>query len=282
MKAGLTVITRSFNRHILTVKKQSPHILFGIGVVGSVTSTVMACRATLRLNKTLEHIQHDIQEMKDIGQNYPVEHRAKDLAFLYTKASIELMSLYGPAILVGGVSIACLTGSHVQLTRRNASLMAAYAALEKAYSEYRSRVREQIGEEKELDIYRGALEKAVDDKKIKVVDPNKMSPYARIFDEYNANWVKDPELNRLFIQCQQNYANNLLQVRGHVFLNEIYDSLGLDRSKAGAVVGWVIGPDGDNYIDFGIFEAHNSNFINGSERSIFLDFNVDGVIYDKI
>jgi hypothetical protein len=89
-------------------------------------------------------------------------------------------------------------------------------------------------------------------------------------------------MNRLFVTCQQNYLNHVLQVRGHVFLNEAYDALGLERSTAGAVVGWVMGDNGDNYIDFGIFEAQNARFVNGSERSILLDFNVDGVIYDKI
>lgn len=109
-----------------------------------------------------------------------------------------------------------------------------------------------------------------------------MSPYARFFDEASANWVKDPEINHIFVQCQQNFANNLLIARGHLFLNEVYDMLGIDRSSAGQVVGWVISGDGDNFVDFGMFEAHSARFVNGYERSILLDFNVDGVVVDKI
>jgi hypothetical protein len=112
------------------------------------------------------------------------------------------------------------------------------------------------------------------------VDPNKWSPYARFFDEGSPEWKKNSELNRLYVQCQQNYANNLLRARGHVFLNEVYDMLGIDRSQAGSVVGWVIGTDGDNYVDFGLQRAFSSGLI--GERNILLDFNVDGVIYDKI
>jgi hypothetical protein len=63
--------------------------------------------------------------------------------------------------------------------------------------------------------------------------------------------------------------------------------LGIDRSKAGSVVGWVITKEGtgDNFIDFGVFDGDNPrarDFVNGREGSILLDFNVDGVIYDKI
>ena len=60
--------------------------------------------------------------------------------------------------------------------------------------------------------------------------------------------------------------------------------LGIPRSQAGAVVGWVLG-EGDDYIDFGMFDGNNMatrDFVNGYERSILLDFNVDGVIYDLI
>ena len=142
---------------------------------------------------------------------------------------------------------------------------------------------DKYGSEEELDIYHAVkIENKGTKEEVKLADPNKFSPYARFFDEGSTEWTKDPEMNRLFVTCQQNYLNHILQVRGHVFLNEAYDALGLERSSAGAVVGWVISQDSDNYIDFGIFEAQNARFINGIERSILLDFNVDGVIYDKI
>jgi hypothetical protein len=86
----------------------------------------------------------------------------------------------------------------------------------------------------------------------------------------------------MFLQCQQNYFNQQLKARGHVFLNEIYDAIGLERSKAGTIVGWVTDGNGDGYIDFGMFEDASRRFINGIEPSILLDFNVDGVIYDLI
>lgn len=287
-------LTRGFGRQVLVLKKQSPHIFFVAGVIGSVTSTVMACRATLKLSGTLEEIQKDLNDVKQtkstvshalqetsVEEYVNAEYR-KDLAYVYLKSGFNIAKLYGPAVIVGAASITALAGSHVQMQRRNAALMAAYAAVQRAYEDYRERVREELGDEKELEIYHSAEVEVVDKKKITSADPNSWSPYARFFDEYNKNWVKDPELNRLFVQCNQNYANQVLRARGHVLLNDVYDMLGMERTKAGMVVGWVIGKTGDNFIDFGLYEARNSRFVNGVERSILLDFNVDGVIYDKI
>jgi hypothetical protein len=202
--------------------------------------------------------------------------------------------LYAPAIACGALSIGALAGSHRVLTKRNLALTAAYSAVEKGFNDYRTRVVEEFGEDKDRELRYGTdTEKITTEgkdgktktKEVKIVGPNSASVYARFFDEYCKNWKRQPEYNLLFLQCQQNYANDLLQSRGHIFLNEVYDMIGIDRSKAGAVVGWVISKDGDNFVDFGIFDGDNPkarDFVNGREGSILLDFNVDGVIYDKI
>lgn len=282
-------VTRAIGRKSLVLRKNSPNVFFAAGVVGVVASTVMACRATLKLSETLDEIKKDVDNVNEIVPitEGDVVSLRKDKIYVYGKASLQVVRLYGPSILVGGASVALLTGSHVQLTRRNAALTAAYAVLDEAFREYRERVKSVVGEDRELDMYRGTKTETVKNemgqKEEQVsFDPNKRSVYSRIFDEFSVHWHKDPEFNRIFLQCQQNFANNLLQTRGHVFLNEVYDMLGLDRSKAGAVVGWVLNSDGDNYVDFGMLEAYNAKFINGFERSVLLDFNVDGVIYDKI
>jgi len=283
MNGALTIIankvspnvSRKIGRTGLKLKKQSPNILFVGGVAGMLTSTVLACRSTLRLSETLKEIESDVDHAR--GTDH-------DVAAEYFKSAVKLGRLYAPAIGVGLVSIGCLSRSHIDLTRRNTQLMAAYATLQSAYDSYRSRVRDELGADREFDIYRGVVETKTDDDGTitKVHDPSALSPYSRIFDEYSPHHVKDAELNRLYIQCQQNYANELLRARGHLFLNEVYDMLGFDHSSAGAVVGWLIGDKGDNYVDFGMYATENSSFINGWERSVVLDFNVDGVIYDKI
>jgi len=268
-------VTRRVGRTVLKTKANSPHIFFGIGVIGSVASTIMACRATLKLRETLDAIETDVKNVSELKD-------PKDKAYVYVRAGVQLGRLYGPSIIVGSVSIAALSGSHIQLTRRNSALMAAYVTLQKAFEEYRTRVEEQLGSEREQELYSG-IKDGEGKNAEKVVTPGQWSPYARFFDEACAEWKRDPELNRLYIQCQQNYLTQLLLTRGHVFLNEAYDALGLDRTREGAVVGWVYpSQNGDNYISFGMHSARNANFLDGTEPSILLDFNVDGVIYNLI
>lgn len=275
-------LSRPIFRAALSIRKASPNLLFAGGVVGVVAGSVLACRATLKLPEALDNMQNEIDDVKSMEKE-----DARDLVYVYAKNVAHIGRLYAPAIMVGAASIGALTGSHVTLNRRNAGLTAAYAALSTAYDEYRARVSAELGEDREMDIYNAPFEKP-DNVPVKEeltpapANPNKHSPYARFFDEGSINFEKNAELNLLFVKCQQNYANHLLQARGHLFLNEVYDMLGIGRSQAGQVVGWVIGEEGDNYVDFGLYELQNSRFINGYEPAILLDFNVDGVIYDKI
>lgn len=283
-------ITQTVCRQVLVAKKNSPHIFFIGGLVGVVGSTFLACRATLKLEDTIDEIKHDLDVVSANKIEKENKEQAKDIGYVCVKSAVAIGRLYGPSVALGTVSVVALTGSHVQLTRRNTALTATLALVSKAYDEYRIRVQEEIGKDRELDIHRSikTQELEVDGKKklVKVIDPNGLSQYARIFDETTPNWVKDVEYNRIFLDCQQAYFNQKLLARGHVFLNEIYDALGFERTRAGAIVGWVIDEgkdsDSDNYIDFGMFVPDNSRFINGYERSIVLDFNVDGVVYDKI
>lgn len=112
-----------------------------------------------------------------------------------------------------------------------------------------------------------------------------VSPYAKFFDDACVGWSRDPEANLMFLKAQENYANDLLEARGHLFLNDVYNMLGMPNTKTGQVVGWVYNvenPIGDNHVDFGIYDEHNSNFVNGYENTILLDFNVDGNILEYL
>jgi hypothetical protein len=193
---------------------------------------------------------------------------------------------------LGGASIAALTRSHNILNERNAALTAAYTALDRGFKEYRQRVVEKYGEDQDREFRHGSKEVSIIDEQGKKqtvtrVGDDEPSIYARFFDPLSTSWSKEPEYNLLFLKCQQSYANDLLLARGHVFLNEVYDMIGVPRSKAGSIVGWIIASNNisDNHIDFGIFDGNDHkvrDFVNGREGSILLDFNVDGVIYNLI
>ena len=287
-----TSFTNTVGNSTLRIKKNSPHIFFAVGLVGVVGSTVLACRATLKLEAVVDEIRGEfgqIQRRHEAKMMDESDYR-NELMVAYVHGAQKMVKLYGPSAIVGGLSLAALTGSHIQLSQRNAALTAALTAVSNAYNEYRNRVRETIGEKKELAIYQGCLEDSDElesaEKTGKVV--NHASPYGRFFEPNNINWVNNMESNQYYIQCQQNWANDRLQSRGHIFLNELYDNLGFDATPAGAVVGWVKtkaqgGPgDGDGFVDVGLFVPQNIDFINGNARGCWLDFNVDGVVFELI
>lgn len=301
----MSTASRTMHKVGFKIKKASPEILVVAGIVGVVTSTVMACRATTKAgdivtshNDDMDKI-HQASEMENV--DYTPEDAKKDTVIVYTQTAVKFIKLYGPSVLIGIASIACIVGSHNILRKRNVALAAAYAAVDKGFKEYRGRVVERFGEEldKELryNIKAKEFEETIVDSKgkekqvkktVSVADPNGYSDYARIFDESCKGWSKDPEYNLLFLKQQQNWANECLQTRRHLFLNEVYDMLGIPRTKAGACVGWIYDEDhpvGDNFVDFGIYNLSIEkarDFVNGYERSIVLDFNVDGPILDMI
>lgn len=290
-------ISSKVGRQALHVQKHSPTILFAGGVVGVVATTVLACRATLRLEEVLDECQGKMKEAREVHESgnpkYSDADFRQDMAYLYIRNAVKVTRLYGPSIVLGSVSIASLYGAHNVLSKRNVALTAAYAAVDKAFGDYRARVVEELGEDKDREFrYSTEVRKIADPDdarktlEVRRVSPEEPSGYARFFDEYTKNWSPTPEYNLYWIRLQQNYANDMLRSRGHVFLNEVYDWLGIERSKAGQSVGWVLGPDGDNFIDFGLFTRGNNekvrDFVNGREGAILLDFNVDGVILDKI
>lgn len=293
------VVTSTVARQILISQKHSPTLLFAGGVLGVTGTVVLACRATLKLDKVLEKAEtkhSEIDRALKIAdpKRYSTRDAKRDRGIVKIHLAGDIAKLYAPPVALGVVSIAALTGSHVVLTKRNVALTAAYSALDKGFNEYRGRVRDALGEEKERDlrnsIYEGEIEvhdpKKGEIKHVKVRTPGSASIYARFFDELNENWNRHYEYNLMFLTMKQNYLNDRLHARGHMFLNEVYDELGMERSKAGAVVGWVISRDsGDNNIDFGLHNPENDkarDFVNGREPAFLVDFNVDGVIYDKI
>lgn len=306
----MNTLTRKFYRVGFKFKKHSPEILVGAGVVGVVASAVMACKATTKLDDVLAETKDTVDKIHDVtehpekipeGKEYTVEDSKKDLTIVYTQAGVKLIKLYGPAVVLGTVSIAAIIGGHHILRKRNIALAAAYTAVDKGFKEYRGRVLERFGEEvdRELryNIKAKEIEKTVTDangketvvkETVDVADPNLTSDYARFFDDGCTGWTKDPEFNLMFLKDQQRYANDLFKSKGHLFLNEVYDMLGIPRTQAGQVVGWIYdekNPIGDNFIDFGIYDIADErkrSFVNGYERTILLDFNVDGNILEMI
>lgn len=305
MKFLPDAIVRKVASQRLLAAENSPTILFGAGVVGMVGSTILACRATLKLESVLDDIERDkgqahiAKERVDNGNvpegtTYDDSEFKRDLTIITVRGLAKVAKLYAPSVIVGGVSVVCLTKSHNILKDRNLALTAAYAAVDGAFKKYRERVVEKYGEEEDRDLYYSSQEVTiVDDETGEVVSTTRVGDdvepgYARWYADWSSkNWDPTPEVNTIFLRQQQNWWNDKLRMRGHVFLNEVYESLGLSHTKAGAIVGWLWdSEEGDNFVDFGIFdhptEPPINDFYNGREGSVLLDFNVDGPIYNKL
>lgn len=304
--AIMTSLSNKAHRIGFQLKKHSPEILVVAGVVGTVVSTVVACKATTKVGlileetkETLDVIHGGVETGAINGKAYEPEDGKKDTVAVYAQTSVKLVKLYAPAVVIGATSLGCILTSNNILCKRNVALAAAYTAVDKGFKEYRSRVVERFGEtvDRELryNIKAKKFEETVvgedgKEKKVKttvqVTELGEHSDYARFFDESSTAWEKSPEHNLMFLRAEQNYANDVLVARGRLFLNDVYERLGIPKTKAGQVVGWIYdteNPKGDNYVDFGIYDGHREvkrDFVNGYERSILLDFNVDGVIID--
>lgn len=299
-----TVATRAFHQAGFQLKKHSPEILVVTGIVGTVVSAVMACKATTKVSAIVDKAKEDIDtihecaNLPELAEEYSKEDSQKDLAIVYGKTALELTKLYAPSVVLGTVSIAGILCGHNILRKRNVALAAAYTAVDTGFKKYRGRVRERFSEQldKELlyDIKAKEIEETVVDAKgkektvkktIEVADPvAAMSPYTFCFDETASGWQRDAERNKFFLLQQQDWANERLKSEGYLFLNDVLGMLGIHKCRMGQTVGWIYSDDnpiGDNYIDFGVFNIHceaNRNFVNGLEKSIWLTFNVDGDI----
>lgn len=302
-------MTRSFNKLGIQIKKHSPEILVLAGVVGTVTSAVMACKATTKLDgilseskENIDTIHYAMEHPEVIPEKYTEDDGKKDLVIAYTQSALNVAKLYAPSVILGTLSIGAILTSNNILRKRNVALAAAYTAVDKSFKEYRGRVVERFGKEMDRElrynIKAKEFEETVTDEKtgkekkvkktVEVVELDGYSDYAKFFDESCAGWTKDPEQNLFFLKRQQDYANEVLKAKGYLFLNDVYEMIGIPRTKAGQVVGWIYdekNPIGDNFVDFGIYDTHkesNQRFVNGYERTILLDFNVDGNILDLI
>ena len=306
----MNMLTRKIHKVGFELKKHSPEILVTAGVVGTVATTVMACKATTKAGDILDEFNSnmdDINKVVEMGkEEYTEDVMKKDIAIVYIQTGVKFAKLYAPSVVLGALSITSILAGHNILRKRNVALAAAYATIDKSFKEYRGRVVERFGKELDHELRYNIKAKEfeevqTDDKgkekvvknTVQVSELNEISDYAKFFDEGCNGWTKDPEANLLFLKKQQTYANNRLKANGYLFLNEVYEMLGIPRTKAGQVVGWIYdekNPVGDNYVDFGIYDTNknsnwanaNKDFVNGYERSILLDFNVDGNILNNI
>ena len=310
---SFTKLSRLVNRTGLRLKKHSPELLIIGGIIGVVSSTVMACKATRKLDGVLDEHKHEIAEINIVAEELtdakPEEVKAivkKEVTKTYARTGVELVKLYGPSVVLGAASIVCIVGSHKIMKRRNVALAAAYNLVDKGFKDYRANVVERFGKDLDRELRYNLKAKEIEERivdengnetiekhMVEVSDNYTPSEFSFFFDETCSGWCRNAEDNKFFLLQQEADANKRLQSRGHLFLNEVLDMLGAQRTKAGAQVGWIYDEDNphvNNYVDFGVFiqrgnevyDERKRAFVNGHEQSVLIDPNVDGVIYDLL
>ena len=284
------------------LQKHSPEILIVAGVGGVIVSTVMACKATPKLDGILTESREKLDDIRKASSGevdgYSEQDAKKDLVIVYTQTGIKVAKNYAPAVVIGVLSISSIFASNNILKQRNVALAAAYTALDTSYKEYRTRVFERFGEEVENEIRYNMKSQKIEvvetdengkEKKVKkTVSVANLgnSDYARYFDRECKEYERDHSYNEMILKARQAWANDKLKADGYLYLNDVYDYLGISRTKAGQVVGWIYDPNndrGDNYVDFGMKEVYRKDETKeyeSVEKLFLLDFNVDGNIWE--
>lgn len=299
-------VTRGLHRFGLTAKKYSPEILVVAGIAGGIASAVLACKATTKAGDILDdfHEQmdkvHKVSEMEDV--DYTEQDLKKDTTIVYANTAVKFAKLYAPSVILGVASITSILAGHNIIRKRNAAITAAYMAVDKSFKEYRGRVVDRFGENLDRELKYGIKAEEIE---TEVVDPETgevktekeivnvatadHDEFTRCFAEGNLGWTKNAELNKMTVLRLQDWANDKLRTQGHLFLNEVYDMFGFERTKIGQEIGWVYDlnrSDLSNHVDFGIYNNINDEskqlFVNGKERNVWLDFNVDGPVFELI
>lgn len=302
MKINTKTLRKSFKKAQLTVRKHSPEILMVAGVIGTVAGAVMACKETLELEDVLDECKQEKMELEEqyaMCEEYSEDALKKDQVKLTIKQAVKIVKLYAPSVIMEVTSIGVIFASNDIMRKRNASMAAAYATLNSMYKRYRQNVIESYGEEVDKDMRFGVKHEKVteideDGNKVKIdariVDLDNtalaISDYSRFFQMGCKGFdASSGRYNLLYLKGIQAMFNNKLIADGYVMLNDVYRELGFDTIPEGWSIGWVYdetNPIGDNYIDFGLYEARNKNqrAVNDWEPVILMDFNVDGNLYE--
>lgn len=286
--------------------KNKPEIYFGLGVACGLGAIGASFYAGTKAKYILETTKKEVNEVKYVWESdevsketYSEQDYKKDLVIAYGRGVGRAAKVIVPIAVLADLSFTFLFKSNHILKNRAAAFGLAYSGLKEQFDKYRERVISDHGEEADRMYAHGLRKEDIEieetnakgetkTKKVKgaIIGKNgeEYSQYAKYFDEGCRNWSKNPEDNLVFLRAQERYADDILHTKGHIFLNDVYEALGIPKTEAGQYVGWMLG-NGNDYVDFGIYDMYketNRDFVNGYEPVILLDFNVDGVISDKL
>lgn len=296
-------ITTAFHTGVARISKHAPTILSITASAGVIATGYLAWKAGTRFEdvegRDWDRRKECLRNADTIpDEDVPKIERKNRILFI-----LDTVRTVAPAAIVGAATITMIYFSNSISKKRLAAMGAAYATLQTAFDGYKRTMVEALGKEsvdkilkpKLPNVGKSAEEILSSDNKSDaanvsdaVVNSLKaLSPYARIIAEESSTcWDPNEDYASQNLAAVQLWANRRLERKGHLFLNEVFDQLGLSRTREGAVVGWLKNGEGDNYVSFGDFDASiyrvPSDDYTRVDSNFIVDFNVDGVIWDKI
>lgn len=274
------------NQLLLWTKQNSPELLISAGIIGAGTAVVLGCVASTKLKDITEPATKKIAELHEAE-----EVDKKELVKTYTVTAGKLAKLYAPTAITFAVATTCLLCSHKIVKGRELAAAAAYTALEETFRNYREKVEGKVGKEAEEQVFQEVV--TAKPSEVKEEKKNKVM-YEYLFDETNPNWCTNGTYNLNFLYGVENFLNDKLRVKGHIFLSEVYDALGVEPSQlnpyqaeAAKYLGWIYDttdPTRDCYINFGLRDSSGiltpeaDELRRNDNDVIFIKFNPDGDI----
>ena len=237
----------------------SPEILIGVGIAGMVTSTILACRATLKAKDIVEQRKATLAELREVkeapenadGALYSDENYKKETRIVNVQTGLKVAGLYLPAVTVGILGASCFIKSNDIHRKHEASLTAAYVSLDQMFKKYRERVKEELGEDADDKFRHGIkkveIEKEVADEKGKTkkkketideIDDFDGNDFSILWDRKSAHWDNDPHYQQSIVKDAMSNLNIRMKRRaelnhgvGYLRLTEVYDELLIPRPK---------------------------------------------------
>ena len=289
---------------ITKVKVNSPTLLLIAGTTAVVTGTALAVKGGLELDRITDQHAETLDRIADAKEDenlpeYTEEKAEGDVVRTYYNTGRELVKTFAPAVALVGLGIGCFFWSNGIMKHRNLLLAGTVTALEQSFQQYRQRVIEEFGEDKDQDyrtgVYRSEEKVKITDpetgkkktvkKEVINVDEQRIDLYTRIYDDGNPGWTKDPERTFMHLKGIQKIFQDQYDAWGYVYFSEVLKELGYKETAMSRNCGWFNDENSDGRIDFGFGDLSNPatvRFINGEETGVLLNFNCDGFIADRV
>jgi hypothetical protein len=222
-------MTSKFKQIGYLVKRESPTIFTGLGVLGVFSTVGLAIKATGPALGLIYQEKHMRAFHREEPSTINFDLSAKEILELTWK-------LYVPTAISGGITIACIVASNRVSLRRNAALMSLYSVSEVALQRYQAEVLELVGKNKAEKIRENVAQRQLNEDPLNDEEVFLTGAGNHLFfDALSGRYFRtDIETVRKSI----NSFNEELLNDMYSTLNDFYYELGIEGTEMGRNMGW--------------------------------------------